>query len=162
MCVWIASIKLRRVFMALKKICRCGKLIDAGVKYCDDCIAKYEADKAERNKIYDTRHRNKQANGFYHSKPWLKTRAFVLSKYDYLDLYAYYVRHEVITATLVHHVVELSDDWDRRLDIANLLPVSLDTHNAFDALYRQDKQAIQQQLFEILNRFNTPGGVKKV
>lgn len=146
--------------MALKKLCRCGKLIDYGQRYCSDCEPKIKQERAERHKYYDTYQRNKRAAAFYNSPEWLATRAYVLAKYKGLDLYAFFMFKKITPANTAHHIVELSDDWSRRLDIKNLFPTSEGNHNVIDGLYRRDKEGTQQMLRELLEIWDKEyGGV---
>lgn len=68
--------------------CKCGILIPQELRLCPDCEAK-ESDKMSRHMEYNLRRRNKKAAAFYVSAEWRKVRAFALSLYDSLDMYAY-------------------------------------------------------------------------
>lgn len=74
--------------------CKCGTLIPQELRLCPDCEAK-ESDKVSRHMEYNLRRRNKKAAAFYVSADGSKVRAFALSLYDSLDMYAYYVQHKV-------------------------------------------------------------------
>lgn len=139
--------------MALLKLCRCGKKISIGEKYCNECNIKVEQSKRDSNKHYDKHIRNKRSTEFYHSKEWINLRVFVLDKYKGIDLYAYYIENEIKVADTVHHIEEIKDNWSRRLDISNLMPVSSSSHNTIDALYKRDKARTQKMLFGLLNRW---------
>lgn len=100
------------------------------------------------------------------SAEWRKARAVALSLYDGLDIYAYYIQHRVVTADMVHHVVEIEDDWTRRLDLSNMLPLSNGNHGVISALYKKDeatKAATQRQLWGIMaEHWREYGGIEKV
>jgi len=59
------------MIIELKKLCRCGKLIDYGLKYCSECVLKAEKDKRDSNRYYDKNVRkngeNKKYDQFYNS-----------------------------------------------------------------------------------------------
>lgn len=145
--------------MTLKKFCaksNCSNLCDVGQLYCKNHNYLIAHQKTERNKQYDkmVRHRrDKQYAEFYHSPEWIRTRAYVLAKYKGLDLYAYYVDSKVVFATTVHHIVEIKDDWDLRLEISNLFPLSEQNHNKIHALYKSDKLGTQKLLKELIERW---------
>jgi hypothetical protein len=89
--------------------------------------------------------------------------------YGYIDIYALYVEQQLITLTdsdPIHHIVELEDDWEQRLNPLNLIPLSHNTHNAITALYKQNKAsmiATQKQLRSLINlHFREAGGYEKV
>lgn len=146
--------------MALKKLCRCGKLIDYGQRYCSECEPKVQQEKTERHKFYDTYQRNQKAKKFYNSPEWLATRAHVLSKYKGLDLYAFFISMKIAPGTTVHHIVELEEDWSLRLAVSNLFPTSESNHNVIDGLYRRDKEGTQKMLRELLERWEREYGGK--
>ena len=77
---------------------------------------------------YNLRRRNKKAAAFYVSAEWRKVRAFALSLYDSLDMYAYYVQHKIVVADMVHHITEIEEDWTQCLNVENLFPLSNANH----------------------------------
>lgn len=133
--------------------CRCGALIPQGMDACERCAQGQQARHIEYNKY----RRNRKTYDFYLSADWRRKRAYILAKYDGLDLYAYYVQHRIMTADMVHHIVEIEDDWTLRLNDENLFPLSNTNHGIISALYRRDdatKRATQQKLKEILKKFS--------
>lgn len=145
--------------------CKCGKLIPQEMRRCPECEKK-ENESESRHVEYNRHRRNKKAAAFYTSGEWRKVRALTLSTYDGLDMYAYYVQHTIEPAEMVHHIVEIEDDWSRRLDITNLFPLSDRNHGIISALYRRDpatKRRTQEQLREILRKhWEGAGGPEKV
>jgi hypothetical protein len=59
---------------------------------------------------------DKDEQAFYNSEAWLLTREYIKGKYKGLCLYSYYVLGEIVFSDMVHHIVELKEDWDLRLD----------------------------------------------
>nr|DAK77119.1 MAG TPA: HNH endonuclease bacteriophage, HNH Endonuclease, DNA.52A [Caudoviricetes sp.] len=47
--------------------------------------------------------------------------------------------NELLTCNPVHHIIELEDDWEQRLNPFNLIPLNHKTHNTITALYKQSK-----------------------
>ena len=145
--------------------CKCGRLIPQELRRCPECEKK-ENESDSRHVEYNRHRRNKKTAAFYTSGEWRKVRALTLSTYDGLDLYAYYVQHTIEPAEMVHHIVEIEDDWSRRLDITNLFPLNNKNHGIISALYRRDaatKRRTQEQLREILRRhWEEAGGAEKV
>ena len=127
--------------MIWKRCSRCGKRLPTG-QTCE-CIKN-------RHKEYDKYSRDKKASAFYHSPDWLRIRAHVLSQFDGMDLWAYDQTGEVVAADTVHHIVPLSENWDLRFDLDNLIPVSASSHNAIHKLYDTKKQATIRKLKSIL------------
>lgn len=146
----------------LLKSCRCGKLIPQSVKMCEECEQRQQS----RHMIYNNTRRDKRAAEFYVSKEWRAMRERIIEVYDNVDIYALYVENELLTCEPVHHIVELEDDWEQRLNPFNLIPLNHKTHNTITALYKQSKasmRATQKQLRSLIEyHFREAGGYKKV
>ncbi|PLR93200.1 HNH endonuclease [Bacillus sp. T33-2] len=77
---------------------------------------------------YDKYKRNQEARAFYKSTAWEKCRDVVLRRDHYLCQECY--RNKKVTpADLVHHIVELLNDWDMALDPDNLESLCHSCHN---------------------------------
>jgi len=144
--------------MALKKLCKCGKIIDYNLKRCKHCERQFKKERAEYNKHYDKHIRDRQTAAFYKSPEWIRTREYVLRKYKGLDLYAFFIEKKIVYADTVHHIEELKENWNRRLDINNLFPLSSSNHNRIHELYKKDKKGTQKLLFSLLERWHKEYG----
>ena len=60
------------------KLCRCGRLIKQGDRYCSVCEPKYQQDIAETNKYYDKNIRDMRICIIYNSPEWIRTRKYIL------------------------------------------------------------------------------------
>ena len=127
--------------MALKKICSyCKKnIIDANEKACTKCIANH-------NKNYDKFKRNKKSRGFYKSKEWLDFRAYIFETYGDLDVWHYYKTGKLKKANTLHHIEELKEAWDKRLEPSNVIQVSSESHSEIHRLYKKNKHLVQIEL----------------
>ena len=124
--------------------------------YCNEHIEVYETKRAQLNKEYDKyirKNRDKEYTNFYHSDSWQNLREDVLTTYKYIDVYSYYIENKVVIASIGHHIVELKEDWSKRLDIDNIFPLSDYNHKKIHALYKNDKRGTQRLLRELLERF---------
>lgn len=128
-------------------------MISFSEKYCTVCSKTAVEEKRIITKHYDKHSRDKKAKSFYNSVEWIKTRNLVLKKYHSLDIYDYYVNKKMTQANTVHHIEELSESWEKRLDIDNLMPLSSRNHNKLDYLYNTDKKAAQNMLRDLMKRF---------
>lgn len=149
----------------LLKTCRCGKLIPQVMKMCEECEKRQQS----RHKRYNNTRRDPRAAEFYISKEWRALRPVIMGIYGYIDIYALYVEQQLITlkdSDPIHHIVELEDDWEQRLNPLNLIPLSHNTHNMITALYKQSRStmiATQKQLRSVINlHFREAGGYEKV
>lgn len=144
--------------MALLKYCSragCNKLVPAGAKYCQRHTITEVADKKERYRTYDQHHRDKKAKAFYNSTEWQYTRAAVLARDNNIDIYVYITEGRVIPADTVHHIIELSEDWERRCNMDNLISISESTHNMIGIAYNNKikRQNMQEKLIKCLEMY---------
>lgn len=141
--------------MVLVKYCRCGNKIPQQDKWCDRCKCYYDKQQAKYNKKYDT---TKRTNAeFYNSKAWKDVRGYVLVMTTGIDLYDYYIKHAITKADTVHHIVELKEDYNKGLDIDNLIPLSSKNHKRIHLMYLKNKKETQRMLFEVLEKARQDG-----
>lgn len=151
--------------MLLKQCRGCGRIIPQTMKLCDVC-EKRQQDTPSRHTIYNDTRRDPRAAAFYLSKEWKVMRRCIISVYDNIDIYALYMHHEIMTCDQVHHIEELEEAWERRLDPMNLIPLNQRTHNTITAMYKKGKNSMretQKQIRELIDRhFKEAGGYEKV
>ncbi|MGL6063753.1 MAG: HNH endonuclease [Fusobacteriaceae bacterium] len=128
-------------------------------KLCSKCMTKYEynsvcpngcnaTQKKEANRLYDKLLRKN--HGFYNSLAWKKLRLRAMTRDNYICLWSY-LRHNIIKqGTIVHHIIEVDEDKDKRLDIDNLITLSDEAHREIHKLYIKDKEVIQGYLLDYL------------
>ena len=156
----------RGVSSVLLKACKgCGRLIPQALTMCEQCEARQQS----RHVTYNNTRRDPRAAEFYLSKEWRELRPVIMSVYEYVDIYALYVEHQLITlkdSDPIHHIIELEEDWEQRLNPLNLIPLSHRTHNTITALYKQSNasmKATQTQLRSLIDyHFKQAGGYEKV
>lgn len=124
-----------------KRCSRCGKRMLLGLS-CD-CIKT-------RHREYDCFTRDQKAKAFYASSDWERIRSTVLELDEWIDVYVYMTKGEIVAADTVHHIVPLRDDWSKRCSVDNLMSLRHDTHSLIEKLYKEDKDAVQEQLRKML------------
>ncbi len=146
-------------------MCRCGAMIPQNMCLCGACTER-QGTKMSRHMEYNRLRRDRKAAAFYVSAEWRKARAAAMRLYDGMDIYAYYVQNRIVAADMVHHIVEIEEDWTKRLDIGNLFPLSNGNHGIISALYKKDeatKRATQERLSGIIAaHWKDSGGMEKV
>jgi|GEM_PF-480350 5-methylcytosine-specific restriction protein A len=105
----------------------CSELVSEG-RYCPKHQHKEKEQMAERHRYYDTHQRDERADRFYKSKAWVATRQAVLTRDLWLcqDCKA---QGRLTPANHVHHIVELRDDWSKRLHMDNLISLCASCHS---------------------------------
>jgi 5-methylcytosine-specific restriction protein A len=94
---------------------------------CETCrdkqgIRHQDYDESIRNK------RDKKYKDFYHSTEWIKTRMVVLIRDNGLCQHCLKKEH-ITKADMVHHIVEVKVDWNKRLELSNLISLCNSCHN---------------------------------
>lgn len=126
----------------LCKLCaRCKRLTQQGNRYCQSCAELTEkqnnANKAERNRLYDTSKRNRQSAEFYKSMAWRKLReSKLLNEHNECEICR--SRGKATRAAHVHHIVPIAEDWSKRLQYDNLLAVCQRHHNQIEGKTRKE------------------------
>lgn len=110
--------------MILKKCTVCGKFFQYnGHSKCPECAEKTAKNRRQNDKIYNQKYRNKESDRFYHSAEWKRLSKLVLARANY--------RCAVCggLATEVHHIKEVRECPEKRLDPSNLMPLCTSCHN---------------------------------
>lgn len=144
--------------MELKKLCRCGKVIDYTDKYCDKCTDKYEQDIKYKNRLYDKQYRKNKE--IYHSKEWVKLVELCKQRYQYIDIYEYYVNHQLVYGNLCHHIMPVEENKDRIYDLDNLIYLSNSSHALIHSEYDKSdktKKKMQKILIDCVERWKQEG-----
>lgn len=151
--------------MALLKQCShrgCRKLLRDNVKFCDYHQAKFDLEEKERYKEYQDRRlrdkEKKKQQQFYNSDSWKRIRAATVSDCLGMDIYEYYTTGRIVSGETVHHIIELNEDWNCRLDINNLIYLTERNHRKIHVIYdrsNKDKKIMQDKLFKIINKFQS-------
>ena len=118
-----------------KKICfgpSCNRLVSMKEKYCHSCTEIMDIEKREKNQKYDEYIRDDHTVKFYHSKEWKRVREAALVRDHFLCQKC--LNDNIInSAEIVHHIIEVKEDWSKRLDIINCESVCKRCHNSLHA-----------------------------
>lgn len=149
--------------MPLKKKCSktgCTKIVNHEAIYCDYHQKKWEDKERERYKEYSNRRRrNKEQRKyqeFYNSAEWKRIRETVIADYYGIDILEYYRTGKIIQGERVHHIIELSEDWNSRLDIFNLIYLTEQNHRRVHEEYNKgikEKKRMQGVLFALIDKW---------
>ncbi|GAA3020434.1 HNH endonuclease signature motif containing protein [Tetragenococcus solitarius] len=127
--------------MKPKKLCQhasCHELIDYNETYC----AKHQPEK--KRGYADSYQYKKNKYGkyfkFYHSKQWRKLSE--LYRYENPCCEICLANGVVRKADVVDHVIELRDQWDKRLDKSNLMSLCHSCHYKKTKEERQKREVI--------------------
>ena len=146
-----------------KNICNfngCNRIISGHEKYCEEHKVLFEINCKEKHRHYKKFRRDKREQSFYNSKQWKMLRDFIAVKYKGLCIWSYLIEDNIVSADVNHHIVPVKDDWSKRLDIYNIIPLSNRTHNMIHELYKKDKEGTQKILKDLIFKWNGLGGIK--
>lgn len=141
------------------KVCskiNCNKLISIDKRYCSKHEAEYEANKKDYIKSYDNDRKDSKEFNFYRTTEWILLRDIIKNKYKGICLYTYYKENKIVKSEVVHHIVELKEDYSKRLEVSNLIPLSESAHKKIHAIYKtgkQNKEKLKKELKELKNKF---------
>ncbi|WP_019850638.1 hypothetical protein [Desulfitobacterium sp. PCE1] len=152
------SIYLERIVMSLKKLCGrsgCSQIVDYSLTYCDRHQADYDERQKQRHKEFKAGRNDKKEQAFYCSDAWIKTRDYVKTKYNGLCLWSYYVDKQIVFCDVVHHIVELKEDWEKRLEVDNLIPLSESVHLEIHVMMKEKgkKEKVQMMLRKLKEKW---------
>ena len=129
----------------------CKNKVPYGVKYCDE-----HSDEDKKRYIdYKNRRDDKKEQQFYSSKQWRDFREYISKKQFGLDLIEWY-KGNVVSAEVYHHIIEIKDNWDLRIDENNLIGLTQENHMKIHKLMDKsdkDKEEVIKMLKEILKKF---------
>lgn len=138
--------------VALKRLCtKCGNKIDVGER-CTEC-------EATKSRLYDT-DRPIEITKFYRSNKWRELSKYVRDYYMNIDLYIYHTEHRVVPSDMVHHITSVREDFDKRFEFNNLIPLSSATHNMIEQMYARggdETLLIKGVLYKIIKKYSGGG-----
>lgn len=135
------------------KVCskiNCNKLISIDKRYCDKHEAEYEDNKKIYLKRFDEQRKDSKEFKFYRTPEWKLMVDVVKTKYKKICLYSYYKYNKIVEATDVHHIIELKDDYNKRLELSNLIPLSSASHRKVHGYYNKSEKVKQKMIDELL------------
>lgn len=105
-----------------KKICNypnCKQIINYKERYCDEHKAIKEQQNKDKFKLYSSNKRDDKEQKFYNSTAWKRTKQAVEVRDNYLCVRC--LNKGIIrTREVVHHIIPIKDNWNKRYDLNNL------------------------------------------
>ena len=129
---------------------KCGTKIPYREKYCDKCLSVVMEEKQYRNKVKSSKYnadrysRDRENNSyrlFYSSKDWREKRKEILER----DNHACVICSELYRITMaqdVHHILNLRENYDLRLDNDNLISLCSDHHKMVHSFGADNKEKL--------------------
>lgn len=105
-----------------KKICNytnCKRIISYKERYCDEHKAIKDKQREEYFKRYDRVRKEEKETKFYNSTAWEKIRKAALVR-DYGLCQRCIASGVTKIADMVHHIVPIRQEWNKRLSLDNL------------------------------------------
>lgn len=131
--------------MAIYTICsKCGKKIPVGTK-CKSCTK-------ETYRQYKHYRKDKKEQQFYSTKQWL-TLSEIIKRHSLGMCLCCWDKGIIEECTVTHHIVELKEDWNKRLDKDNLIALCSSCHGKVHKEYIKNKAIEQARLNGILRRY---------
>lgn len=113
---------------------KCGKKIVQGMT-CE-CV-KDTRREYNKNVRYN---KDKTYSTFYNSMHWKRMSTYIRCKYNGLCL-SCYIKYKILNvADVVHHIVELKEDYSKRLEEDNLVTLCHSCHNILHSNYTEKEK----------------------
>ena len=68
-------------------------------------------------------------------------------------MYLFMTEGTIVIADTVHHIIPLKDDWNKRIDIDNMMSLSSDTHSMIEQMYRKNKAQMIRKLQGMIKEY---------
>ena len=122
--------------MGLIRLCPiCHGKVDYGKK------CKCEIDKQKQKyRQYKYDRKDKKEQVFYSSSEWIRIRNYVKSKQLNCCLFCWFKDNIFNDCDLVHHIIELKEDWNKRIDVNNLICLCSHHHKFIHDLYNKSEK----------------------
>ena len=136
--------------MAIKKFCRCGKIILKRDIYCQECKEKYSKIYNRKNKV---NRKDFEVNKFYSTARWIRIRDRIRLRDRYLCLYCYIKNMKLSSVTVVHHIIPFKEDDKLKYDKDNLICLCRECHDMIHNEYDIDeinKNNMQNELKKLV------------
>ena len=88
----------------------------------------HEKIERKHTQIYNKYKRDPKTESFYKSREWRKLRALAYERDNGLCQRCK-ARGQLVRADVVHHIIEIKEDWSKRLDMDNLESLCHSCHN---------------------------------
>lgn len=127
-----------------RKCTQCGRKVLYG-KPCE-C-------RKDRYKEYDKKIRynkdNKKYSEFYDSMDWKTLSSIIKSKYNGLCLMCLLKYEHIIPSDVTHHIIPIREDYSKRLEEDNLIPLCHRCHNNIDHInYTEEMKSNLKRLLK--------------
>ncbi len=134
--------------MIYKRCARCGKRIQSN-ETCE-CYSKYKRAYAKATGIKKE----------YHTQRWKDLRAYVMSKFNNIDVYMLYRHSKIVAADTMHHIEPTSSRPELFYHDDNLIPVSRQGHAEIHSRYKaEDAETVKKELQEYRKKYLQTGGM---
>lgn len=134
----------------------CHKIVQDGVKYCD----KHKAEDRKKYREYKEKRMRDENEAkrqqFYNSEAWINLHAHVAARQLCIDILEYYETGRIVQAEVYHHIEEITEAWEKRLDEDNIFGLTQSNHMRVHSEYNKDyvsKRRMQIYLKNLMQKF---------
>ncbi|GKX65636.1 HNH endonuclease [Inconstantimicrobium mannanitabidum] len=143
----------------------CIKIVDQDTKYCEYHAKRAAKEEKERYRVYQNKRRHdaeqKVYQDFYSSSPWLNLSETIKRHFFGMCVICWVRnktnRSKINECSTTHHIEELSDRYDLRLDEDNLICLCSKCHQRTHVEYNngeKEKEQMKKILYSAVEKFN--------
>lgn len=107
---------------------------------------------SESSKYYNKYKRNRERQLFYQSSAWAKCRELALKRDNFLCVHCLKEKR-IRKADVVHHLIEVKDDFTKALELSNLESVCHMHHNR---LHSSKEKVIKKNKIDVVETKTNP------
>lgn len=137
----------------LYTLCKdCGSKISYKTTRCIECDNKFKKESSKRNNMnrYIRDKSNQSYRLFYSSTQWISKREEILRR-DNNECQVCKAMYKFVQATDVHHILNLKDNYELRLDNNNLISLCKECHKDIHRLNINNKDKLNKYINQKIN-----------
>lgn len=127
-------------------------------KICDRCHKRHDYNnKCDCYKLKNVKLKtdlyNVDVKQFYNTADWEKAKSKAMQRTHGLDPISLILYNRIEQAFTVHHIIPLVDDYSKRIDIDNLIPLTEKNHRMIHKMYKKDFKGTVNMINNIISEF---------
>ncbi|MBG9453302.1 hypothetical protein ABE61_04205 [Lysinibacillus sphaericus] len=107
----------------------------------------------ESNRYYNKHKRNRERQLFYQSTAWANARELALKRDNYLCVECLKEK-KIRKADVVHHIIEVKDDFTKALELDNLSSICHMHHNKIHGQSKKEQTNISSKIDVVVSKQN--------
>ena len=113
--------------MPRKSASKCSVIDCSNLTYDTYCTTHSKSARQQSDRDYKRERTDKREQRFYSSSDWIRTRNHKKQLNPLCEIC--FVNNKLKPVDIIHHIIEIKEDWSLRLSLSNLQSVCFACHN---------------------------------